>query len=790
MRNFLRKTFIGIISIFCLALVCFGINVLNVAQAAEVKVISSSIDKIEVLPNDKTVIFYLSESDYITSPLPDVITDASQYKWTDSLYYDERENYNVCNASLDFRTNEYNYLDNILIDGVVLRTFAPSLMANKFQRVNGLGISFADDILTNATEIEIKAGCTLPTLARSYFGVSQKSHILIEEDTLFCKREGSWALTYHFDGYKLGVEYDASEQYLTKRDPDGNYKGHTEAPTCEFTNAMFKEEALGVDGYDAGYALVSSPATNKGNLLIVQFVNPIDANAFGLINLDMYVHRNRSMVTYNASGITENGLGEKIETFNVVPSKWVRVALPAALYADENGMVDTLVFQFTNDGDEDSTWNQVCIGRFSLEENAIEGLVYEKSLLMDEQEDYYDFIFRFNKKGEFLNEWLDTSKVLFNGLSIDEINADGAYATAKWVSIQGIYQINLRLLKTYTGEAQVKNAEYEYSGNKMSVLKGLTFPNGDVLDKSYTYNCYRTFTDNGVFENEVFISSEADVQYAETQAESVTWELNADGNLRISVRFDKMITTKALFHTCELEAWRQALLEPQDRYEHGFSEIFVKGGYKSSLMDSVVINGLSIGDIHAINNHQTCVFVHYGTYSNYGFEIYVNQGTKIFNTLKPLFEAGNGVTVEIKEGLLFTTNYKTTKDCVFNLKDGVFRPYDQKQVSVYFDGQLVEDGVVVDADYEALESHVYVDGVDGYKVTKTTEGDKATFMVTYDGTTMVFHVQQTIVQSPDIAPKDSSNDNEGGCTSTLAVGAAATAMALAGAWMIRRKQDA
>jgi hypothetical protein len=102
----------------------------------------------------------------------------------------------------------------------------------------------------------------------------------------------------------------------------------------------------------------------------------------------------------------------------------------------------------------------------------------------------------------------------------------------------------------------------------------------------------------------------------------------------------------------------------------------------------------------------------------------------------------------------------------------------------------VEDGVVVDADYEALESHVYVDGVDGYEVTKTTEGDKATFTVTYDGMTMVFHVQQTIVQSPDVAPKDSTNDdNEGGCTSSLTVGAAAAVMALAGAWMIRRKQD-
>ena len=39
------------------------------------------------------------------------------------------------------------------------------------------------------------------------------------------------------------------------------------------------------------------------NLLIVEFVNPIDTSVFGTIHLDMYVHRNRSMVTYNASGV-------------------------------------------------------------------------------------------------------------------------------------------------------------------------------------------------------------------------------------------------------------------------------------------------------------------------------------------------------------------------------------------------------------------------------------------------------------------------------------------------------
>jgi hypothetical protein len=54
---------------------------------------------------------------------------------------------------------------------------------------------------------------------------------------------------------------------------------------------------------------------------------------------------------------------------------------------------------------------------------------------------------------------------------------------------------------------------------------------------------------------------------------------------------------------------------------------------------------------------------------------------------------------------------------------------------------------------------------------------------------MVFHVRQTIVKSPDVVKDSSDDDNEGGCFSSIAVGAAAVVMALAGAWMIRRKQD-
>ena len=264
----------AVLSGICFAGACFGTREAVVAKASNDNIVTS-ITKVEMVDGNN-IIFYLSEADFITSTLPENIETAEDYKWVDQIAYANRANGNVHNALLHKNLDAYNYQEKMLIDGVALSNYECTLFANKYQRVNGLGFTFTDDVLTNATEIVFEAGCTLPTLTYSYFGEGAYSALTLEENLLFRKKNGEWISAYSFDGYEAGVKYDASEQYLYKRDPDGNYKTHPEAPTCEFATNF-------VDVGDTGYALVSSVATLKGNLMVLEFVNPIDTTQFGTI---------------------------------------------------------------------------------------------------------------------------------------------------------------------------------------------------------------------------------------------------------------------------------------------------------------------------------------------------------------------------------------------------------------------------------------------------------------------------------------------------------------------------
>lgn len=460
---------------FIMSFIFMGLGIwmrLDVKAKADEGQLSVKIENAEWFEDADTVIFYLTETDFITAAFDETIDTAEKYKWVETLAYEDRNENNVHNALLDKNLSEYNYAEYILIDGVPLKNINHELRANKFQRIEGLGFSFAAGVLSKATEIEIKEGCTLPTLARGYFDVEEPSAIVLEEGALYRKREGQWVKTYSFGGYEAGVVYDASEEFFYKRSEDSNFKGHSEAPTVQFSRNY---EAVG----DNNYVLASNKNTVKGNLFVMDFVNPIDTSVFGVINLRFYVHETRTMETYNANWVTADSLGEKLE--EVTASRgWSNISLLLPLYADDDGMVETLVFRFTNDGDMvNEERNYVGVGEFSLDSATDEGLVYEKSLMISETETDYCLSFRFNKKGEFLSNTVDFSKFCINGISLKELNAEGDYAQAEWVSLNGIYQINITLSKAYQGEGQIKNADVNYACNKISVLEGFSFPNGE-----------------------------------------------------------------------------------------------------------------------------------------------------------------------------------------------------------------------------------------------------------------------------------------------------------------------
>lgn len=50
---------------------------------------------------------------------------------------------------------------------------------------------------------------------------------------------------------------------------------------------------------------------------MAEFVNPIEANEFGLINLRFYTNYPRQLVTHNANDVTESSLGEDVELISI-----------------------------------------------------------------------------------------------------------------------------------------------------------------------------------------------------------------------------------------------------------------------------------------------------------------------------------------------------------------------------------------------------------------------------------------------------------------------------------------
>ncbi len=769
---------------FIMSFVFMGLGILtqfDVEAKADEGQLSVKIENAEWFEDADTVIFYLTETDFITAAFDETLETGAgeQYKWVETLAYEDRNENNVHNALLNKNLSEYNYAEYILIDGVPLKNIEHALYANRFQRIEGLGLSFAAGVLSNATEIEIKEGCTLPTLARGYFGVEEPSAIILEEGTLYCKREGEWIKTYLFNGYEEGVVYDASEEFFYKRPEGSTFKGHSEAPTMQFSRNY---EAVG----DYNYVLASDQNTVKGNLFVMDFVNPIDTSVFGVINLRFYVHEARTMETYNANGVTTESLGEKLEEVTAGRG-WSNISLLLSLYADDDGMVETLVFRFTNDGDlENPERNYVGVGEFSLGGATDERLVYEKSLVISETESDYCLSFRFSKKGKFFSNNVDYSKFCINDVSLEEINADGDYVQAEWVSLSGIYQINVTLSKAYQGAGQIKNADVNYACNKISVLKGLTFPNGELLDRTYHYHLYSLFTDNLAFENEVVIDIEPEQSFQEVKALELEWAFHKDAknNLYIGVTFDQDIVTKNLLNICEPEVWRESALGAA-LYNASYTELFNLMGYKSSMMDSIVINGKTIGEFHARNAHQTCVMVHYGTMGKNWLGIWIDSDADEYPAIASLFENGNGVTVEFKSGFIFPTGVKTMTDYKFVLRDGVFvLEEEEREYSVYFDGQLVHDGDTLKTDYKAVVSSVWVDGTD-FEVTKSESNGVATFTVKYNGKQMSFCVEQTVVQAPDPVVEEGCGSSLAGASALLLTVVSLTAVM----FTVRRKQD-
>lgn len=702
------------------------------------------------------------------------------------LAYEDCGKYNMPNAPLNKNLDSYNIGEYILLDGVPLSEYDYVMYANRFTLVNTLSIELAEGstLFADTTELTIKAGCQMPSLYHSYFGKEEFVTFVVEEEQKFRSKNGAWVKAYDFDGYEMDATYDASEQFFYLRPDGSSLKGHTEAASCEFTD-IFDLNNWG----DKGFALATTANTAKGNICVFDLVNPIDATEFGVLELYFFSNPPRTFVSHNAYDVTEESLGKAVEKFSIPARTFSKVTLLSALYADENGMIDQLVFEFLDNGDENlASENQFFLGSFTVRANKINTVVYDESLFVDETEEQYQFTLRFNKKGEISgDETVDYTKLMINGVSLEEINADGQYATASWAEIAGIYQLDITLDKAYTGVAQIKNTDLSYTGNKVAVQNGLVFPDGEVLDRTYTCNVYA----NDVFTDREFIS-----EYEKTSVTSIDWKFFVEetNNINFQIVFDKKLSSQPYRHACESEAWRESALNDAGWYNAAMSEVFVAGGYKSSLLDSILINGKTLGELHAGDDYPTCVFVHYGQVgSEDRLSLSVDSNSATYQWLKPLFEAGNGITIEIKSGMKFPNGVMTVEDVKYVLVNGVLeRVSANEDFTVFFNGKAVADGDVLKTDTAALESSIYVSGGVSYTVTKTVEGNVTTFAVEANGKTVTFSVEQTVTKLDPIDKEvEQQSDGNGGlgCGSVVSGGLFGCVALALGAALIGRKRD-
>lgn len=768
--------------------VCFGLSVgayAAIEADAEQVFDTTTSTKItdvnnENLDNGKAFIVVLSNTDYMTA----TEWSNADYKWlndeeiSSSARGDiDLANNNVCNAKLDQNLDQYNFEEYIYIDGVSLASFSEThpytLYANRRTRVNTFAIDFENGVMDSVSKVEIREGCQLPTLSYGYIGGMESSCLLVEETVAFVKADGVWD---DFFGYEENTEYYGDET-MFQLSPEKTYKGHKTVPLTAYTD-FFMSNAVQGELLD-GRVTVSASNTEKGNLMVLNFVHPIDVSRFNQLNLRVYINHQIDILTYNADAVTEGSLGPALESFTVGGGVFSSLSLNSALYVDDDNQVSTIVFQFVEDcaiqyngedvlydGEGNIIRDTFHFVSFNLAKDDNADLVSNDSFMIIEGEDAYELTFRFNKIGTLVgNEGLDTSKVLVNGYALSQVLAECKDATAEWYSAKGIYQINIHLPKSYTGAAQIKNEKYSFAGNNMGVVEGLLFPNGDVLEKTYTCHLYA---------GEKIVDCEMVNEYKEVKVEDVTFSfVTGSQNIHFTIYFDKEITSSPYYHACEGEHWRSTELKAvnESAYDEEISKIFVDGGYKTSLLDHIVVNGLTLGEWHAHDSRQlTNVQVHYGNTALNCVDVFFEKGSpNTYNQLYDFVEAGNGITIEVKSGLKFMSRLVTQEDTSFTLENGTFvEQIADKPLHVYFDGIEVSQGDILTVNTAVSEKCISVEGVADYEISSTKNGNVTEYTIVYgNNEKFVFSVVEESV----------AEESEGGCSSAFGGSSALIALA-------------
>lgn len=354
----------------------------------------------------------------------------------------------------------------------------------------------------------------------------------------------------------------------------------------------------------------------------------------------------------------------------------------------------------------------------------------DSAVKMSIKSDSIVFTIKFNR---FLLENCDSSfgtdnyqYILLNGTPLSELNDPATVPASQWVAAKwGAKDAGDRLTLTVTVPLQCNvliNADYAYVGNAFVLKQGMELPSsrrGDETEDAGTLcRSYRL----GIYAEEIttefYQETDTPDQYGTNQISGVTFATNdgtGEAGAIINVTFACAISNEGIpaqgdYHVAASEAARESWgVSDGNVYSKPFYLGFMHDGLKSSLLECVYINGLSIAQWQAeiaqteeASVKWRAITIHYGEYGGKVMSIHFPADAVVTRQkIMQSYEDGS-LTIEFKPGLKFMTHtmVKTGQKFVFRKSTDSFCPAttdsDLKDLSVYYNGQKVENNSVID----------------------------------------------------------------------------------------------
>lgn len=400
----------------------------------------------------------------------------------------------------------------------------------------------------------------------------------------------------------------------------------------------------------------------------------------------------------------------------------------------------------------------------------------------------YGFDIRFNRTGaEPADEYVEdelAELVAINGVTLAEINEEEKYARAKWKYIGGRYYLSVTLSENYEGDAEIVNEDDYFVGNSVRLSKEILLPSGEKLGNCFILHVYRT--------NCVTEIVDEDLQEEKTFVENISAGYDVNGDFNIWITFSEEISAGMRLFLASPDSFGREQLKPMNNtsivyYDDALSENFISGGYKSALLDNVLINGVSIGEWLAYDQtpgYLTAVMAHYGQVNQKTMSIVCDLAddgswaTDVFNSATEAYKNGS-LRVTVKAGMRFPTGKRTTEDAEYLFVDGVWRKK-TSEFRVYYAGQAVEDEQRLVTQTKADKNNIFIQGNATYTIEETRNENEVSFTILADGKyAHSFTVTEDIKNAPD----------GNGCTSALGSTTATLLLVVTAIWFGKRRKN-